>query len=883
MQDISDQVLQERDLAQRFLEITEAIIVSMDVSGRVCLLNHTGQKILGYREQDIIGKSWIDIAVPAEQRAAVRKDFEDLIARGDATPIRFENEVLTRSGERIYVRWNDTVVRNDAGEPVSVLSSGIDITELKRAEQALRESAERLKDYSDASSDWFWEMGADLRFTFISPSFTRILGMPAERLLGKTRNELINPDTAPANFRAKWAAHLDDLNNHRPFRDFEFPTPLADGKKIYLRVSGKPIFDDSGAFIGYRGSGCEVTREVEAQQRASRAQSLLMHTVEHVPTMMVLFDAEDRFVMCNQAYRDALPAIADLLHDGTTFEEISRVSAQRGLVEAYRDDPEGWVRYRMERFRNPGDPVVHQQLDGRWVMTSDHRTPDGGTLIMRTDITAAKKAEDEVRAKEATILSFLDAMIDPAAMVDLEANFILANKAMADEFGVEPRDLIGRSMFKNPPSEIGRKRRALMDQVATTGQAVHSTDHYEGRWHDITLTPVFDTNGVVDKIALVARDITHTVTTDSMLRTMSQATEQSADLVVITDVKGNIEYVNRQFTTVTGYEADEVMGKNPRLLASGDTPKAVYRELWNTVLMGQTWRGDLKDRRKDGTFFWAAVTITPIHDDSGTIVNFVSSHVDISDRKASEEAMREAMLRTEIANRSKTELLANMSHELRTPLNAIIGFSDTMRHGTFGPISNEKYAEYIDDINDSGVHLLNLVNDILDVSAIEVGKLSLNEEVLDVTEVLDASIRLLAPRIDQGGLQVFTAYDANHVKLHADERRLKQIALNLLSNAAKFTDVGGEIHVSVSLTPQGALEIAFADTGIGMNTKEVAIAMTKFGQVDGGLARKHQGTGLGLPLTQKLVEAHDGTLIISSKKGHGTTVTIRFPQDRVTA
>ena len=473
--------------------------------------------------------------------------------------MRFENEVLTQTGERIYVRWNDTVVRNDAGEAVSVLSSGIDITELKRAEDALRKSAEQQKDYNDACSNWLWEMGADLRFTFVSSSFTRILGMPIERLLGKARTDLVDLEAMPAGLRAKWEKHLDDLQHHRPFRDFEFPTPLADGQMIYLRISGKPIFDDNGVFTGYRGTGCEVTREVEAQQRASRAQSLLMHTVEHVPTMMVLFDADERFVMCNQAYRDALPAIADLLHDGTTFEEISRISAQRGLVEQYRNDPEGWVRYRMARFRNPGAPVVHQQLDGRWVMTSDHRTPDGGTLIMRTDITAAKQAKDEVRSKEATILSFLDAMVDPAAMVDPDANFVLANKSMGERFGIDPHDLIGQPMFKNPPSETGRQRRALIEEVAKTGQARRITDFHEGCWHDISFSPVFGVAGDVTNIAVVARDITHTVTTDSLLRKMSQATEQSADLVVITDVSGNIEYVNRKFTTATGYEAAEVI------------------------------------------------------------------------------------------------------------------------------------------------------------------------------------------------------------------------------------------------------------------------------------------------------------------------------------
>ena len=881
MRDHFDQIRRGQDMAQHFLEISEAIILSLDLEGRVRLLNKTGQEILGYSEQEILGKNWIETVVPAEHRAEVLRDFNDLITSGTTKVMRFENEVLTQSGERIYVRWNDTLVRDEQGNVVAILSSGIDLTEQKRAQDALRTSAAQLQDFNDASSDWLWEMGADLKISYVSPSLSRIIGIPTERLLGKTRQDIVRLDEMAPEQRAKWQAHLADIQQHQPFRDFEYPYTKADGSIIHVRISGKPIFDDTGRFTGYRGTGCDITREIEAQQRASRAQELLMHTIENVPTMMVLFDAQDRFVMCNQAYRQALPGIADLLVEGTSFEDISRISAERGLVARYRDNPQGWVEHRMKRFRNPGEPVVHQQLDGRWVMTTDHRTPDGGTLIMRTDITPIKLAEEELQAKQAIIQSFIDAMEDPAAMIDLDATFILANKAMGDQFNVQPSELVGKPMFKTPPTEAGRRRRAWVDQVAATGIALREVDQHEGRWHDISITPVFGADAKVTQIAIVAHDITQDVQKDSMLRKMSQATEQSADLVLITDVRGYIEYVNRKFTETTGYTLDEAVGKTPRILASGSTSKQQYRELWDTILAGDVWRGELKDRCKDGSFFWAAVTITPICDANGEIVNFVSSHVDVTARKASEDALREAMLRTEIANRSKTELLANMSHELRTPLNAIIGFSDTMRQQTFGPLANPKYMEYAHDINSSGIHLLELVNDILDVSAIEIGKLNLNEEVLNIVDVLNASIRLLAPRIQEGNIRLTTDFPAPEVKLFADERRIKQIALNLLSNAAKFTEEGGQITVGLSREEDGSLAITFADTGIGMNAQEVAIAMTKFGQVDGGLARKHQGTGLGLPLTQKLVEAHNGRLIISSAKGVGTQVTINFPHERV--
>jgi signal transduction histidine kinase len=221
-----------------------------------------------------------------------------------------------------------------------------------------------------------------------------------------------------------------------------------------------------------------------------------------------------------------------------------------------------------------------------------------------------------------------------------------------------------------------------------------------------------------------------------------------------------------------------------------------------------------------------------------------------------------------------------MSHELRTPLNAIIGFSQLLQSEPLGPLGNERYREYAGDIQDSGTHLLSLINDVLDFSKADAGRLDLQEEELDARHVLDECLRLVAPEAQEAGIAVVTEMQETAPTLLADRRRVKQIALNLLSNALKFTPSGGTLRVKLACDAEG-LEISVADNGIGMSPEQIPIALAPFGQVDSRLSRQHEGTGLGLPLCRRFAEAHGGSLTIASALGEGTTVTVRFPLERV--
>jgi signal transduction histidine kinase len=287
--------------------------------------------------------------------------------------------------------------------------------------------------------------------------------------------------------------------------------------------------------------------------------------------------------------------------------------------------------------------------------------------------------------------------------------------------------------------------------------------------------------------------------------------------------------------------------------------------------------------RRDGEFVSSLSSKIPLRDSTGDVNAVLTIAIDITDRKRTENVLREAKEVAELANRTKTDFLANMSHELRTPLNAVIGFSEIIHKQMFGPIGSERYREYARDIYESGTHLLNLINDILDVSKAEAGKIELHEEIVKIDRVIDASVRLIQERARDANLELTMPETSSLPAVRADERRLKQVLLNLLSNAVKFTPAGGRVAIAANTTADQGFSLQVSDTGIGIAEADIAKVLSPFGQVDSKLARKYEGTGLGLSLSKALVELHGGELTIDSTVGVGTTVTVTLPPERVVA
>jgi PAS domain S-box-containing protein len=372
------------------------------------------------------------------------------------------------------------------------------------------------------------------------------------------------------------------------------------------------------------------------------------------------------------------------------------------------------------------------------------------------------------------------------------------------------------------------------------------------------------------------------VVAEDTSRMLFRAVEQSPVAVMVTDPGGRIEYVNDAFTAMTGFGRDEVVGHHPGPHDAETESGQTFGEMWRAIKSGREWRGEVGNRRKDGSPYWESVTVAPVLGADGGVVNYIALKEDISERRAAEATQAAARQAAELANRAKSEFLAAMSHELRTPLNAIIGFSEIMATQPFGEIA-PKYREYLADINHSGRHLLRVIDDILDVARLDVGRLALREEEVDVETLVSAAVTMVRERAEAGGITVAADGPEELPTLWADARRLKQVLVNVLANAVKFSLRGGRVAISAARSADGGLQFVVSDTGIGIAPEQLARVMSPFVQADSGLARRYEGSGLGLPLARQLMELHGGGLHLESALGHGTTVTLTLPPERVLA
>ncbi len=410
-----------------------------------------------------------------------------------------------------------------------------------------------------------------------------------------------------------------------------------------------------------------------------------------------------------------------------------------------------------------------------------------------------------------------------------------------------------------------------------------------------TIVPLRNADGAICNYVAIKEDVSALKASEEKLRKLSLAVEQSPASIAITDLNGDIEYVNPAFVRHTGYTMDELRGGNPRVLQSGKTPRATYGAMWAALTAGKVWQGEFVNKRKDGTEYTERATLAPIRDDAGKITHYVAIKDDITERKHLDAELdehrhhleelvdtrtaqlREAQARAEAANMAKSAFLANMSHEIRTPLNAIIGLTHLMTHQVEIP----EQVERLRKIDGSARHLLAIINDILDLSKVEAGKLRLENVDFAVADLVDGVRDSLTEQARAKGLTLeFEVAEALPARLNGDSLRLTQVLLNLGSNAVKFTSHGEVIvRMMADTADAGPLRVRFEvqDTGIGLSQEQTERIFQPFEQADVSTTRKFGGTGLGLAISRRLVELLGGTLGVTSAPGQGSTFWFTLP------
>jgi PAS domain S-box-containing protein len=783
----------------------------------------------------------------------------------------------------------------------------------------LRQTRDRLRDMAEASSDWLWEMGADLRFTHFAGDVARVSAESVQEFIGKTRLEIADRSLAPA----AWAKHEDDLAERRAFRDFVYPWRDLDGRLYHCRISGRPFFAESGAFLGYRGTGSDVTAQVEAAQALAAAvaeqrekdtqfKTLASNIPGVVFRSLIDDDWTEVFISDGIEQLTGYPA-SDFV--GSRVRSCASVihSDDRAMCERVTQDAVANHRACCLEYR-----VLHKNGSVRWASERTQPVYDAGGRPLYIDgvifdITERKQAEAalaeshlELRRRESEFRSLLsnfpgtvyrclnDAQWTPIflsgdveAISGYTAQEFLTKTAPSFPSLVHADDLasvegaVASAAAHRTPFEIEYRithRDGTVRWVQERGRGIYGADgrfvHLDGCMFDITERKQAE--------AALAAALDNVRASERQFRSLT-ASIPGAVYRCKLDGNWTSVFMSEAMAEISGYTVAEL--SEIGTTRYGDLIDPEDRAVCDPIVLAAAARGDpfvveYRIRRKDGSLRWVQERGRGILGDDGRPVFLDGVVFDITDRKAAEAELLRTKDHAESANRAKSEFLATMSHELRTPLNAIIGFSDMVIEEMYGPVGSERYREYLRDIKSSGTHLLDLINDILDLSKAEAGQVDLQESVIEVEDLVGGSVALVALRARQAGVEIVTDVAPDLPQFRADERKVRQALLNLATNAIKFTPPAGRVFLRASLA-DGRLRLAVEDTGIGMAIADIPKALSPFGQIDSAHNRRHTGTGLGLPLTKRLVEAHGATFDLKSELAVGTVVTIEFPPERL--
>jgi len=746
-----------------------------------------------------------------------------------------------------------------------------EITERKEAEKAMQESEKRFKDIAETASNRFWEMDENLVFTANIEYRGRDIFPPPEHFIGRTRWEAAGADPDK---NEKWRRHREDLLARRPFRDFEYTITDEDGI-IHLSVSGSPIFDDTGTFQGYRGSATDITERKQGEKALKESKERFRSIIDNSPSFITLKDTEGRFQLVNRKHADMV---------GLEFPDILGKSSFDLHPKKLAEKVAAQDRKVMETKSTVTEErqIVIKQGTRDFLITKFPVLDESGAIkgigTIGTDITERVEAEEATGRLVAAIegLSENFALYGPdEKLVICNRNYRRLNEAIpeATRPGVSYEEHMRAVVDKGlAPKAMGREEDYIRERME---RYRNPTGPYEVFRQDRVFL-VHEQRVADGSMAVIATDITQLKRAEEAKERLSQAIENVPVGIALFDGDDRLVFCNDRYAELMEVMADvlkpgvtfeemirTMVGRQPVKDAQGREEEFIRER----VEQHRNPTGPIDIRREDK---WLMANETRLPD--GGIFTIIS---DVTEQKQAEEDRRLALIDAEQANQAKSKFLAAMSHDLRTPLNAIIGFADILSHQYFGPIG-DKNREYAGDIMASGQHLLELVNEILDLSTIEAGKQSLVKDKLSTEEVVRECEKIIEGKARSNGIDLVTKVPENLPPLYADRRAAKQILLNLLSNAVKFTPQGGKITVSVNASKKNTT-LKVADTGIGIPVEKLPKLTDPFTRADTDPYLAEDGWGLGLTITKSLIDLHDGTLDIKSTVGKGTTVTVTLP------
>ena len=724
-----------------------------------------------------------------------------------------------------------------------------------------------------------------LYVVFFSEARSRIrVGMTFGELL-----DVIVKDPTWIGHEAELARFLQASRGGRRETGIPFTLELP-GQKIVELIERRTA--DGGLVV--------IARDITAERAALRALAISdQHFRDALAAMtegFTLYDAEQRLTVWNHRFVELFPHLTGRIYAGMTHEEIIQLDAEANVYLAEADAEEMQQAARLRRAR-PGTPYELRMRTGQVIEGLQRQTADGGRVTIYRDVTEARRTLKQLADSEIRLRDFAQVTSDWFWETDSEHRFTF----VSDPRGVLALDL---------PSTLGKTRIDLMEpvdgfpdsEIAAHRAALDARQPFRDfiyplrlgigtlQWVNVSGIPLFDDSGAFVGYRGAGRLVTEQVRARRSLELLQSAIDNANDAVTVLEASGHrerrveIAFVNRAFERLTGYSTAEVVGQPPRRLLGTDADRQAASGLWAAIRDGVPYRGELLLARKDGTPGWVDIRLDPIFE-NGRLTHYVAIERDVSERHNSEarlaaardeaEAAREI---AEKANRAKSEFLASMSHEIRTPMNGVIGMAHVLIDGELRP-EQRRVAE---TIRDSGEILLQIINDILDLSKLEAGKMAFDSIPFDPGALAQGVIDIVAPRAAGKNLPVtLSVHPDVPGMLVGDGVRVRQVLINLAGNAVKFTE-HGSVRVEIDRMEDGTdgrvwIRFSVHDTGIGIPQNRLKDLFREFNQLDSSITRRYGGTGLGLAICRRLVARMEGTIDVRSAPDKGSIFEVRLP------
>ena len=849
-------------------------IFSATPDGLIVTWNPAAEHMYGYTGEEIKGKHFA-VFVPEDQRG-VLASIQEKLSRGEVIR-QFRHENRRKDGSRFQVSLSLSPIKDAVGAVTGLSAIVRDITEQKLAEDALKESEERFRSLVENATVGIYRTTPQGRIVMANPALVQMLGFDEFKELAERNLEEqgFHSDSPRSDFR-------EQLERDGVVKGREAVWHRKDGSTIFAYESAKAIRGPDGRVIYYDGIVEDISDRKRAEKALVEERNLLVTLMDNLPDVIYFKDRASHFTRINRALAQEFAVDDPTLAIGKTDFDFF---ADEHAREAFADERE---------IMRTGEPVLDKEEkevwpDGRttWVATTKMPLRDAkgniiGTFGVSRDITARKQAEEALRQSEEKYRTIVLNIPDVVWTIDSQGRIIFVSPNIEKLGGWTTEEVYagGIEFFLSTvhPDDL-----PLMQEVFRSGfQEQRPPDvEYRGRckdgrwiWVRARAMQAIEKEGVKYLQGLLT-DVTERHQAEEEHTRLVTAIEQSSEGVVITNPLGTIEYVNSAFTRITGYTRAEAIGQNPRILKSGVHPLEFYEQLWTTILKGETWRGELTNRRKDGSTYLDQMSITPVRDARGEVAHFIATKQDVTERRTLEQQVRQAT-KMEAVGR----VAGGVAHDFNNLLTIINGYSEILLER---PELDNLTVSYLKVVKDAGERAAALTRQLLAFSRLQV----LAPQVFDLNSAVSNLEKMLRRLIGED-IKLRTDLDPALGRVKADPGQIEQVIMNLAVNARDAMLQGGTISLETrnveldeeyarthaTVKPGLHVMLAVGDTGVGMTAETQAHIFEPFFTTK----EVGKGTGLGLSTVYGIVKQSGGSIWVYSELGQGTVFKIYLPR-----